>query len=99
MHKRFVLVCSICVSILLLSHALERISAADPSTLPLLQFSDLQYAGAFRLPVNSTNGDSFEIGGMPVAYNATTNSLYIGSRLGKVAEVTIPAPVNSATIG
>jgi hypothetical protein len=70
----------------------------DPSTLPLLQFDDLNYIGAFKLPSTSSNGDTFEIGGHPVAFNPARNSLFIGSRLGKLAEVSIPQPVNSADV-
>jgi hypothetical protein len=70
----------------------------DPSTLPLVQFADLIYAGAFRLPEAFMNGDGFTIGGRPVAYNPARNSLFIGSRAGRLAEVAIPAPVNSANI-
>ena len=72
--------------------------ADDPSTLPLVQFADLIYAGAFRLPDPFVNGDGFTIGGRPVAYNPARNSLFIGSRAGRLAEVTIPTPVNSANV-
>jgi hypothetical protein len=77
---------------------------AQPRTLPptsgarLLQLSDLLYEGAFRLPAASANGDDFSFGGAPVAFNPGTSSLFIGSRRGGVAEVTIPTPVASAVI-
>ena len=71
----------------------------EPLTLPLIQFNDLKYIGAFRLPSGMANGDSFSIGGHPVAYNPAHNSLFIGSRIGRVAEVSIPAPVNSPNVG
>ncbi len=70
----------------------------DPSTLPRLQFEDLKYTGAFRLPSTSSNDDTFAIGGHPVAYNPARNSLFMGSRLGRLAEVSIPTPVNSADV-
>ena len=70
----------------------------DPSLLPLVQFADVIYAGAFRLPDQFVNGDGFTQGGHPVAYNPERDSLFIGSRLGRIAEVTIPTPVNSPTI-
>jgi hypothetical protein len=73
-------------------------TADDPSTLPLVQFADLLYTGAFRLPEAFMNGDGFTIGGRPVAYNPARNSLFIGSRAGRLAEVNIPAPVNSANV-
>lgn len=69
----------------------------DPTTLPLLQFADLTYIGGFRLPSSTTNGDDFTFSGLPVAFNPANNSLFVGSRRGNVAEVSIPsAPVNSA---
>jgi hypothetical protein len=73
-------------------------TANDPSTLPLIQFQDLKYTGAFRLPANMVNGTSFSIGGTPVAYNPARNSLFVGSLGGKLAEVSIPTPVNSAVV-
>src|SRR5688572_18591620 len=73
-------------------------TASDPSTLPRIQFNDLRYTGAFRLPRGMSNGDSFSIGGHPVAYNPAKNSLFIGSLSGNLAEVSIPNPVNSADV-
>ncbi|MEO8680094.1 MAG: hypothetical protein ABI665_13665 [Vicinamibacterales bacterium] len=72
--------------------------SSDPSTLPRLSADSFHYLGGFRLPAESVNGDSFSIGGRPVAFSAATNSLFIGSRAGRVAEVTIPNPVNSADV-
>ena len=67
-------------------------------SLPLLQFADLAYLGGFRLPANATNGDNFDFAGITVAYNPANNSLFVGSRKGNVAEVSIPAaPVNSSS--
>lgn len=73
-------------------------ATTDPSSLPLLQFSDLMYTGAFRLPDTTVNGDTFNIGGRTVAYNPARNSLFIGSRAGRIAEVSIPTPLNSTQI-
>jgi hypothetical protein len=70
----------------------------DPSTLPLVQFADLVYQGAFRLPKGFTNGEEFAHGGEPVAFNPGRNSLFIGNRAGKVAEVSIPALVSSSDV-
>lgn len=83
---------------LLLTTSAFIIASDDPSTLPLVQFGDLVYLGAFRLPDTFVNGDGFTVGGRPVAYNPEHNSLYIGSRAGHMAEVAIPTPVNSANI-
>ena len=70
----------------------------DPSFAPLVQFSDLVYKGAFRLPAEFVNGDGFTLGGQPVTYNPERNSLFIGTRLGRIAEVAIPTPVINSTV-
>jgi hypothetical protein len=74
------------------------LAAPVPGTFPLLRAADLAYAGAFRLPAGPSNGDDFGFGGMPLAYNPATNGLFMGTHSGKVAEISIPAPVNRATI-
>ena len=70
----------------------------DPSTQPLIQLADLTYVGAFRLPRGYANGDSFLLGGAPLAFNPSRNSLFVGNHRGNVAEVAIPAPVNSTDV-
>ena len=67
----------------------------DPKTLPLVQSGDISYIGGFRLPRNTVNGTSYSFGGRTMAFNAPSNSLYVSSRNNQVAEVSIPAPVNS----
>src|SRR5437016_699763 len=103
MLKRCALVCSLCVSMFLTSTFSGRATATgvvtDPTTLPLLQFGDLAYAGGFRLPATSANGDSFAYGGTPLTYNPSTNSLFVGTLTRKVAEVSIPTTlVDSAAV-
>jgi hypothetical protein len=75
-----------------------RPAAADPTQLRRLAFEDLKYAGALRLPADELHGDSFSAGGGPIAFDPEHNSLLVGSRKGRVAEVTIPEPVNSGEI-
>jgi hypothetical protein len=58
----------------------------------------VSYAGAFRLPAAGATGDDFSYGGTPIAYNPAANSLFVGSRRGSLAEVTIPAPVKSTEL-
>ena len=70
----------------------------DPTQLPRLSFDRLKYLGAFRLPGGSANGDTFAYGGGPMAYHDARNSLFVAARSGRVAEITVPAPVNSADI-
>lgn len=73
---------------------------------PLLQLSNLSYQGAFRLPSGSfcasPNGvlDSFAYGGTALAYDPTKDGLYlVGHDWDQMtAEVSIPAPVNSADL-
>ena len=62
-----------------------------------LTLDDFVYQGAFRLPAES-NGDSFSYGGQTLAYNPAMNTLLVGSRHGKVAEVTIPTPARATRL-
>lgn len=64
----------------------------DPTQLRRLAFADLDYAGAFRLPATESNGDSFSSGGGPLAFNPDRNALFVGTRSGRVAEVSVPTP-------
>lgn len=68
----------------------------DPSAQPRLAIADISYVGGFRLPAESANGDTFSFGGRQLAFNPAANSLYVGSRAGRVAEVSIPSPVNTS---
>lgn len=69
--------------------------STSPSTQPRLAFADFSYVGGFRLPAESSNGDSFSFGGRQLTYNPVNNSLFVGSREGRIAEVSIPTPVSS----
>jgi hypothetical protein len=73
-------------------------STADPSHQLRLALGDVEYVGAFRLPAEAIDGDSFSFGGAPLTYNPGADSLFIGTRGGKIAEVSIPRPRNSAEI-
>lgn len=70
--------------------------SGDPTTQPRLAATSLTYMGGFRLPSTSANGDSFSFGGRQLTYNPISNSLFVGSRIGRVAEVNIPGYVNSS---
>lgn len=59
-----------------------------------LTFDDLVYQGAFRVPEDS-DGESFSYGGQTLAHNPVSNTLFIGSLRGKVAELSIPSPVKA----
>jgi hypothetical protein len=62
-----------------------------------LTFDALVYQGAFRVP-GEENGDTFSYGGQTLAYNPATNTLLVGSRHGKVAELTIPSPAKATRL-
>ena len=97
---RPVLAILVCIAAVLTTGTREPLSAQsdDPSTLPRLAFSDLRYLGGFRLPAESSNGDTFSFGGKQLTYNPVNNSLFVGSRRGNVAEVSIPSPVNASNV-
>lgn len=70
----------------------------DPTQLRRLEFADLKYAGAFRLPATDSNGDSFSSGGGPLAFNPDRQSLFAGTRSGRIAEISVPAALVSQAI-
>lgn len=70
----------------------------DAVSQPRLTFERIHYAGAFRLPSAESNGDSFSFGGHAMAYNPYNNSLFVGARSGRVAEVSIPEPLTAANV-
>ena len=94
---RYGFVCAL-LGIIAASHLISTAQTADPSTLPRIQFADLSYLGAFRLPKEFANGDSFQHGGSPITFNPGRNSLFIGSRAGNLAEVKIPGLVVNSDI-
>jgi len=69
---------------------------------PLLQASDLQYQGAFRLPQGTLPGATygFDYANPGFAYNPARNSLFINNHTyeQKTAEVSIPQIVNSTSL-
>lgn len=86
------------VAPVVVSHAAGQAGAIDPTRLPRLELRDLKYAGAFRLPAETSNGESFSFGGGPIAVNPGRNTLFVGSRRGFVAEITVPEPVASSDV-
>jgi hypothetical protein len=74
------------------------VAITDPTQLPRLTSDDLAYQGAFRLPADEANGASFSFGGSPAAYHPERDSLFVGTRAGRVAEINIPDPVNSQDV-
>lgn len=85
--------------------------AEPPSNGALLNKSNFEYLGAFRLPRTTNNGSSFSYGGMAMAYrfdgdtggenNKYPGSLFIsGSTPNQmVAEVSIPEPLDPRNVG
>jgi hypothetical protein len=86
------------VAIAIIGGASIETIAQDPSSQPLVQFTDLSYVGAFRLPRAATNGDDFSLGGKPFAFNPANSSLFVGSKAGRIAEVAIPQVVNTTNV-
>jgi hypothetical protein len=76
------------------------LAMCSASSGALIQESDFTFIGAFRVPQGAYNGISYEYGGRGLAYNSANNSLFILSIYNShVAEFSIPAPVNSSTLG
>jgi hypothetical protein len=84
------------VVVLLAMSLLGATQARVPVAPRLLERRDLTYLGAFRLPSGERNGDSFAFGGTPMTYNPGNTSLFVGSRRGNAAEVSIPRPLVSS---
>lgn len=89
--KRVVVVLPVALSVVTLT------AQRDPSTLPRLTESSLQYLGAFKVP-ETTQGGTLSFGGLPIAHNPANNSLFIGNRDHNLAEVSIVAPVNTTDV-
>ncbi|QDU10893.1 Ig-like domain-containing protein [Gimesia aquarii] len=80
------------------------VSGLAPS---LLMESDLQYGGAFRVPDGTFGGSRFGFGGRAVAFrpnttgDSTDDTLLVSGHAqhDQVAEISIPTPVISSTLG
>jgi hypothetical protein len=78
------------------------VSWAAPSVAaPRLKSSDLAYRGAFLLPAQVSDEQTFAYGGTALAYNRAHKSLFaVGHDWYQLtAEVTIPRPVRSSRVG
>jgi hypothetical protein len=64
---------------------------------PLMQRSDMEYLGAFRLPIHSNAGDEFSFATGTLGFNPVNNSLFITGHYGGVAEVSIPQSIVNST--
>ncbi len=66
---------------------------------PLLNSSDLQLLGAFRVPNYSTSVDNLSYGGTALAYDASRNGLFIVGQHQAITEISIPSSiVNSSNL-
>jgi hypothetical protein len=76
----------------------QRVRPIAPPAQPSarLTFEQIVYEGAFRLP-GGGEGDTFSFGGRPLAFNPVANTLFVGARSGKVAELAIPTPVKATS--
>lgn len=81
-------------------HGARRIEPIRPpseSAPGRLTLDDLVYQGAFRVPAD-IDGDSFSYGGQALAYNPVSNTLFVASLQGKVAEVSVPSPAKATRV-
>ncbi|MFO0813505.1 MAG: hypothetical protein U0796_09815 [Gemmatales bacterium] len=66
----------------------------------LVNKTNLQYVGAFRVPPYYDNIDEFSYGGTAIAFNPTNNSLFLVGHYQAVTEISIPSTiVNSSNLG
>ncbi|ABL00058.1 hypothetical protein Ppro_2452 [Pelobacter propionicus DSM 2379] len=67
---------------------------------PLIYANNLNYVGAFRLPVGTFGASSFSYASAVITFNPTNKSLFIvgHDQNQMVSEVSIPEPVNSANL-
>jgi len=74
--------------------------AATPD-LPLLNISQLEYLGAFRLPASTYGTSSVLNSTGPIGYNPKRNSLFVSGKITQhsIAEFAIPKLTNSLKIG
>lgn len=66
----------------------------------LIQISDLNYIGGFRLPAGVFGNSSMNFSQGPIAYNKDNHSLFIvgHSQQQSIAEFSIPTPLNTTNI-
>lgn len=71
------------------------LGGSNPSTSPVVTSigaANFRYVRKFRLPPRASNGATFAFGGTPLAMGYLNTTLFVGTRTGEIAEVTIPAP-------
>ncbi len=73
---------------------------AQASSLPLIEIGDLEYQGAFRIPVGDQGESRADYASGQIEYNPVNNSLFFaGYNLdGAIAEISIPTLVNSIDV-
>lgn len=73
---------------------------ADPTTLPLLSISALEYQGAFRVPADTYGVSSMNYSQGPIAYHPARHSLFMVGHTYEqaIAEFGIPALVKSDSV-
>jgi len=75
-------------------------AGTDPASLPLIPIEALEYQGAFSIPGGEQGESSADYSAGQIAYNPVNQSLFLaGFNLeGAVAEISIPALVNSTDV-
>ncbi len=76
------------------------LAGTDPASLPLIQIGALEYQGAFSIPGGEQGESRADYSAGQIAYNRANDSLFIAgfSLDGAIAEVSIPALVNSTDV-
>lgn len=63
----------------------------------LINKTNLQYVGAFRVPNYSDNVDEFSYGGTAIAFNPANNSLFMVGHYQSVTEISIPSTIANSS--
>jgi fibronectin type 3 domain-containing protein len=92
----------LCLSVSAVCVTVQGQSSGDPSTLPLVQASQLTYVGGFRLPEGTFGSQyGYSYGQGPIAYDPATNALFLSGHPYEptlVSQVSIPTPVNTSSV-
>ncbi len=81
------------------NHALENVFAINAVTQSalLLNKSNLEYVGGFRVPNYYNGTDEFSYSNTALAFNAASNSLFVSGHYNSIAEISIPTSIVNST--
>lgn len=104
LYMRFLLVISLIINQFTCLSANATSGSTANSQLPLVQASNLKYVGGFRLPNGKAGpdpNDIFSYCAGPIAFNPADGEMFVSCHAytpGAIAEVSIPALVNSTKV-